>query len=368
MTNILNIEILGNSLQRIGVFLAFVLFAFIFSSYLSKIFSSFIFRLLRKYTPEHYGEKFYALVLQPLQYLVLLMIIRTAIESLVYPPAWEIEFWNMPLQVVLDELLWSVVLLAFTWLLLRIIDYVAFILHERAAVTDSKSDDQLVPFIKDALKIFIVVNALFVLLGLVLDLDLTSLLAGLGIGGLAIAFAAQESIKDIFGSITVVLDKPFVVGDVVKIGEVEGSIEKVGLRSTRIRTGNLTLVTVPNKKMLDSNVDNHTIRSHRRVRQVVGLAYDTNAVQLKKITADLLDFFKSNPRLNKDVIVVFDEFGENSLNLLVIYYIPFTSYEVHMLEKEKVNYRIMEIVLSHGSNLAFPVREIKIDPDLFKRL
>lgn len=368
MTNILNIEILGNSLQRIGIFLAFVLFAFIFSSYLSKIFSSFIFRLLRKYTPEYYGEKFHALVLQPLQYLVLLMIIRTAIESLAYPPAWEIEFWNMPLQVLLDELLWSVVLLAFTWLLLRIIDYVAFILHERAAVTDSKSDDQLVPFIKDALKIFIVVNALFVLLGVVLDLDLTSLLAGLGIGGLAIAFAAQESIKDIFGSITVFLDKPFVVGDVVKIGEAEGTIEKVGLRSTTIRTGNLTVITVPNKKMLDSNVENHTIRSHRRVRQVVGLSYDTNAMQLKEITADLIDFLKNNQRLNRDVVVVFDEFGENSLNLLVIYYIPFTAYEEHMQEKEKVNYRIMEIVRSHGSSLAFPVREIKIDPDLFKRL
>ncbi len=367
MTNILNIEILGNSLQRLGLFLVIILIAFVLSSYLSRLFSSFIFRLLRKYTPEHYGEKFYALVLQPLQYLVLLLIIRTAIESLAYPPQWKIEFWNMPLQVLLDELLWSMVLLVFTWFLLRIIDYVAFILHERAAATASKSDDQLVPFIKDALKIFIVVNAIFVLLGVVLDLDLTSLLAGLGIGGLAIAFAAQESIKDIFGSLTVFLDKPFVVGDLVKIGDVEGTIEKVGLRSTRIRTGNLTLITVPNKKMLDSNVDNHTNRTHRRVKQVVGLSYDTNAFQLKAITGDLHDFLKSNPKLNKDVVVAFDEFGENSLNLMIIYFIPFATYEEYMREKETVNYRIMEIVLSHGSSLAFPVREIKIDPDLFRR-
>lgn len=367
MNTFLNFEVLDNSLQRIGIFGIILLFAFVFSRYLSKIFSALIFRLFRKFTRESYGAKFDALVIPPLQYLVLLIIIRTAIESLIYPDRWKISFWNMPLQVLLDELLWMLVLFSFTWLLLRIVDYITYILRERAAATSSRTDDQLVPFVKDALKIFIIVNAIFILLGVVFDLDLTSLLAGLGIGGLAIAFAAQESIKDLFGSITVFLDKPFTVGDAVKIGDIEGSIEKVGIRSTRIRTPNLTLVTVPNKKMLDSNVDNFTLRTHRRVRQVVGLSYDTSVTQLKAITRDILAFLEVQFPRGADNIVVLDEFAENSLNLLIIYFIPFTTFDEHMRQKEAVNYRILEIISEHGSSLSFPVRDIRIDPDIFKK-
>ncbi|MEO6168939.1 MAG: mechanosensitive ion channel family protein [Chitinophagales bacterium] len=367
MSTIFNFEILGNSLPRIGWFLIIILFAFVFSRYASKFFSALIYRLFRRYTKESYGSKFHALVAQPLQYLLVLLIVRTAIESLTYPESWKVSFWNHPLQILLDELLWTLVLLAFTWLMLRIIDYIAYLLHERAEYTASRADDQLVPFVKDALKIFIVINALFILLGGVFDLDLTSLLAGLGIGGLAVAFAAQESIKDIFGSITVFLDKPFVVGDVVKIGEVEGTVERVGIRSTKMRTANRTLVTVPNKKMLDSSVDNQSQRSHRRVRQVIGLTYQTTAEQLKKIIGELQDYFKNSDELNKDYVVVFDDFGESSLNILLIYYVPFSPYEEHMMLKEQINYRIMEVVERNGSCFAFPVREIRLDPELFKK-
>lgn len=367
MSTFFNFEILDNSYQRIGWFLIIILFAFVFSRYLSKFLSILIHRLIRKYTKESYGDKFFTLVAQPLQYLVLLIIIRTAIEALNYPESWKIDIWNHPLQILLDELLWTSVLFSFTWLLLRFIDYIAFILHERAALSPSKTDDQLVPFAKDASKIFIVLNAVFILLGVVFDLDLTSLLAGIGIGGLAIAFAAQESIRDLFGSITVFLDKPFVVGDVVKIGEIEGTIEKVGIRSTRVRTASRTLVTVPNKKMLDSNVDNLTQRAHRRVRQIIGLTYETTIDQLKNICEELKAYFRISDDLNEDYLVVVDDFGESSINVLVIYYIPFIVYKEHMQKKENVNYEIMNVVKRNGSSFAFPVREIKIESDIFKR-
>lgn len=367
MSFIQDAEILNNSLQRIGWFLVIVLFAFIFSRYLSKIFSQLIYRLIRRYTKESYGEKFHALVVQPLQYLVLLLIVRTAIEALHYPESWKVNVWDYSLQELLDQLLWTLILLCLSWVLLRLVDYITYILHERAASTPSKTDDQLVPFVKDALKIFIIVNTLFVLLGAVFDFDLTSLLAGLGIGGLAIAFAAQESIKDIFGSVTVFLDQPFVVGDIVKIGEVEGNIEKVGIRSTRIRTAERTMVTVPNKKMLDSNVDNMTQRSHRRVKQVIGLPYKTTADQLQNITSELRAYFMNSDNKNQDFIVAFDDFAESSFNILIIYYIPFISYEEHLREKEMVNYEILRVVESNGCSLASPVRDIRIDPEVFNR-
>lgn len=367
MSAFFNLEILNNSYERIGWFLVIILFAFVFSRYLSKILNDLIYRLLSRYTRESYGNQFHKLMAQPVQYLVLLLIIRAAIETLTYPENWKISLWNHPLQLLIDELLWTIILLNFTWLFLRLTDYIAFILRERAARTLTKSDDQLVPFVKDALKIFIVANALIILLGAIFNFDLTSLLAGLGIGGLAIAFAAQESIKDIFGSITVFLDKPFLVGDVVKIGEVEGSIEKVGIRSTRIRTASRTIVTVPNKKMLDSNVDNLTQRAHRRVRQVIGLPYETSAEQLKKIIFELRAYFKNSADMKEDYVVAFDDFGESSINIIIIYYIPFTTFEEHMLHKEMVNYEILQTVERNGSSFAFPVREVRIDPDIIRK-
>ncbi|MGB3074118.1 MAG: hypothetical protein WBB36_02290, partial [Chitinophagales bacterium] len=152
MSSFFNFEILDNSYERIGWFLIIILFAFVFSRYLSKFLSTLIYRLIRKYTKESYGHKFYALVAQPLQYLVLQLIILTAIETLNYPERWKITFWNHPLQTLIDEILWTLVLINFTWFLLRFVDYVAYILHERASLTPSKTDDQLVPFVKDALK------------------------------------------------------------------------------------------------------------------------------------------------------------------------------------------------------------------------
>lgn len=367
MTSYFHLRILDNSLQRISWFLVIILLAFIFSRYLSKLLSKIIYRLITRFTKASYGDKFSRLVLQPLQYFILLIIIRTAIETLVFPESWKINIWDFQLQHVLNELLWMLVLLSFSWLLLRVVDYVAYIFQEKAALTASKTDDQLVPFVKDASKIFIIVNTTFVLLGVVFGLDLTSLLAGLGIGGLAVAFAAQESIKDIFGSITVFLDKPFVVGDVVAIGGVEGTIEKVGIRSTRIRTADRTIVTVPNKLMLENSVDNLTQRPHRRVKQVIGVTYETTADQIKAIIEELKDYFKNSSDMHEEYLVIFDEYGESSLNILIFYYVPFMPFFEHLNRKEEVNFKIMEIVARHGSNFAFPVREIKMDPELFKR-
>ncbi|MEP7128573.1 MAG: mechanosensitive ion channel domain-containing protein, partial [Chitinophagales bacterium] len=155
--------------------------------------------------------------------------------------------------------------------------------------------------------------------------------------------------------------------DVVKIGDVEGSVERVGVRSTRIRTASRTMVTVPNKKMLDTNVDNLTQREHRRIRQVIGLPYETTEEQLKKITLELRQYFQNSADMNQDYVVAFDDFGESSMNILIIYYIPFTTFEEHLLKKEAVNYEILHTVERNGSNFAFPVREIRIDPEIFRK-
>jgi MscS family membrane protein len=252
---------------------------------------------------------------------------------------------------------------------LRIADFIGLVLYDRSLRTESKMDDQLIPFLKDGLKLLIYLIALLIALGGILDLDITSLLAGLGIGGLAIAFAAQESIKDLFGSATIFFDKPFTVGDIVKVGDVEGTVERVGFRSTRVRTYDQTFVTIPNKKMVDTNVDNLTARSARRVRHVLRLNYDTSAASLQALTAELRDYFKTHDHFGQwNSFIVLDEFGESSLNLLVIFFIPILDPDRHLELKEEANLKIMKTVTDLHITFAGAARDIRLSNESVGRL
>src|SRR5690606_24921192 len=140
----------------------------------------------------------------------------------------------------------------------------------KAESTDSKLDDQLVPLLRKAMKIFVVlVGALFLLQNL--DVNVASLVAGLGIGGVAVALAAKDTIANFFGSLMIFIDRPFQIGDWVKIGETEGIVEVVGFRSTRVRTFYNSLVTVPNAHFTEAAIDNLGMREYRRTSTVLNL-------------------------------------------------------------------------------------------------
>jgi MscS family membrane protein len=141
-------------------------------------------------------------------------------------------------------------------------------------------DDQLVPFVVEIGKIAVYIVLFFVLLGKVFDIDVTALAAGVGIGGIAIAMASKESLENLLGSFTIFFDKPFLVGDLVSTGSITGTVEKVGFRSTRIRTFDKSIVTVPNKNMISAELDNLGKRKVRRARFYIGLTYDTTIDQM----------------------------------------------------------------------------------------
>ena len=144
-------------------------------------------------------------------------------------------------------------------------------------------DDQLVPFAMEIIKFIVYIFTIFIILGNVLGVNVTALVTGLGIGGLALAMASKESLENLLGSFTIFLDKPFTVGDNVTAGTITGTVEKVGFRSTQIRTFDKSLVTVKNKKMIDAELDNLGMRPVRRVKFDIGLNYETTAEQMKNI-------------------------------------------------------------------------------------
>ncbi len=368
MKAVLTYRILDNSLQSLLIFLAVIFIAILFKRYVSKLLGSVIHRLLNRFSANSSTSEFHSLLLQPLQFLVVLLIVFAGLQTLNYPGLWKLNVWGHDLHDLLNKLMLCFLLISFTWVFLRIVDFISYILKERATRTESRFDNQLIPFIKDLLKVFLLINAAFILLGGIFHFDVTSLLAGIGIGGLAIAFAAQESIKDLFGSFTIFLDKPFTVGDVVRIGDVTGTVERVSIRSTRIRTNDKTLVTMPNKKMVDLNVENLSLATLRHVNFTIRLTYETPPATLRDIISELKEYFNQPALFQNEHFVIFDEYGESAIIIRVEYFTPMLPWADFLRQKEDVNFTIMEVVNKHGVAFAYPVRDVRIDPLLLNEI
>ena len=161
-------------------------------------------------------------------------------------------------------------------------------------------DDQLIPFIIELGKIAVYIVLFFVLLSKIFDIDVTALAAGVGIGGIAIAMASKESLENLLGSFTIFFDKPFLVGDLVSTGSITCTVEKVGFRSTRIRTFDKSIVTVPNKNMISTELDNLGKRKVRRSRFYIGLTYDTTIEQMKKVVNEIENLINEHPKTDQE--------------------------------------------------------------------
>jgi MscS family membrane protein len=215
-------------------------------------------------------------------------------------------------------------------------------------------DDQLVPFVIEVGKIAVYIVLFFILLGRVFNIDVTALAAGVGIGGIAIAMASKESLENLLGSFTIFFDKPFVVGDLVTTGGITGTVEKVGFRSTRIRTFDKSIVTVPNKNMISAELDNLGKRKVRRARFYIGLTYDTTIEQMKKVVKEIETLINEHPKTDQEGRVKFQEFGASSLDIMVLYYVDSTKWDDFIDVKEDINFKIMEIVKNNDCEFAFP--------------
>ena len=363
-TQILQTEFLGNTLQDYCWFLGAILLGLLFKKLISRYLSKLLYKVIDKKDSEIGVEKFNELLTKPIGMFIMLSIIYLGASHIQYPPSWNLgTVEEFGLKMIVSKAYAFVYVLSIFWILLKVIDYVGLILFARAEKTENKMDDQLIPFIIEIAKILTYIFALFIIMGNVFDVNITALATGLGIGGIALAMASKESLENLLGSFTIFFDRPFTVGDMVTVGSVTGRVEKVGFRSTRIRTLDRSLVTVPNKKMIDAELDNLGMRPIRRVKFSVGLTYHTSIEQIKKIVADMQTMIDNHPRTtnaegkkskDKEGKVRFDEFGDSSLNIFVLYYVDSPKWADLIDVRQDVNYKIMEIVKKHNSDFAFP--------------
>jgi MscS family membrane protein len=281
----------------------------------------------------------------------MLSIIYLGSSYIQYPPEWNLVNENeIGIRMLISKGFSLIFIYSILWILLKIIDFAGLILLKRAELTENKMDDQLIPFIVEIGKIFIYIFGIFIIMGNIFNVNIAALATGLGIGGIALAMASKESLENLLGSFTIFFDQPFTVGDVVIVGPITGTIEKVGFRSTRIRTFDKSLVTVPNKKMIDAELDNLGLRSVRRVKFNVGLTYETSSEQIKAIVHDIQEMINLHKKTNQDGRVRFQEFGSSSLDIMVMYFVNSPRWE----DLIDVNYKIIEIVKKHKSDFAFP--------------
>ncbi|MCB9684497.1 MAG: mechanosensitive ion channel family protein [Alphaproteobacteria bacterium] len=229
-----------------------------------------------------------------------------------------------------------------------------------AQKTDSKLDDQAIPMLRQATQLVVLVLGTLYTAD-AMGFDVWKLAAGVGIGGLAFALAAQDTVANLFGSINIFLDRPFQIGDWVKIGAVEGVVEEVGFRSTRVRTFYNSLVTIPNSQITSANVDNLGVRPRRRVKMMLGLTYDTPPDLLQAYVEGVRAILACHPKVQRTYEVHVNEFSACSIDILVYYHVVTPSWSEELDTKAQNMLEFMRLAKELGVSFAFPSTSVYLE-------
>jgi MscS family membrane protein len=244
---------------------------------------------------------------------------------------------------------------SFVWSALKLVDYISLHFFKKAKNTSNKFDAVLIPMMKKTSKVVVVAFGI-ILIAHSLTFDIASILAGLGIGGVAVALAAKDTISNLFGSVTVIIDRPFQIGDYVVLGkDLEGSIEEVGFRSTRIRTPVNSLVTLPNSVLANMAIDNYGMRRVRRFRTSLQMEYSTPIPKLQEFCDRIKYQIQLNPViLKEDQSVTIYELGASSISIMLTVFFVTGEYKVELAERHKFIVEILKIAEEVGVKFAYP--------------
>jgi len=242
------------------------------------------------------------------------------------------------------------------------VDILSLYLEKLAMRTASTLDDQLVPLVRKTMKAFVVIiGALFILKD-GLQLDIVPFLTGLSIGGLAFALAAQDTIKNFFGSVMIFIDKPFQVGDWITSGDLDGTVEEVGFRSTRIRTFRNSLVYIPNGKLADSTIDNHGLRKYRRFSSTITLTYDTPPELIDLYVRGLREVVATHPHTRKDFYnVYFNNMSAYSLDIMFYVFFEVGTWQEELQCRHELLIQTIKLANKIGVRFAFPTQTLHME-------
>lgn len=357
MNNVLDKVILGNPIQNYFILAMVLLFVSMIKRYLSQWLAGLLFKEVRKWAPDIGQDEFSDLLLRPLEYFFLLAAFMLTIDHLNFPPELNIVVYNgFSLKAVLTKVLELTLTVSIIWIILRVIDFMSLMIAKSADILHDKTDNQFIVFFRDFFKAIIFIFGAIAFIRILFGAALVNkIIAGLGIGAAALALAAKESIENLICSFIIFFDKPFRVGDTVRVDSLQGAVEKIGLRSTRIRTVEKTFVTVPNKKMVDSILDNISLRTQQRAQMRLEVAGDTDAESLIKVLQDIKALLQQHDKVADNFIVNLNEFTRDTYVIQIIYLTNVIEGVAYNGLRNELNLAFIRILESRDVKLA-PVR------------
>lgn len=337
--------------QLIGT-LFIILLSFIIHKVFTLVIEKIIIRFLVKKGYKSVARRYVAPVAKPMSILILFPILLFLI------PVLQLSM-NINNYILLGlKALWPIFA---TVVCYRIVDVLGMYLMKLAEKTDSTLDDQLVPLLRKALKLFVIIIGVLAILAN-LDYDIIPLLTGLSIGGLAFALAAQDTLKNFFGSIMIFIDKPFQIGDWITSGNIDGTVEEVGFRATRVRTFRNSVTYVPNGMIADKTVDNHGLRNYRRFYTQIAINYDTPADVINVFVDGLRKIVDHHPNTRKDTYHVYlNDMANSSLNVMFYIFFEVPTWGDELRCRHEVLIEIIKLAEELGVNFAFPTSTLHME-------
>ncbi|ACV24565.1 mechanosensitive ion channel family protein [Methanocaldococcus fervens] len=346
-------EIFGNDIYNIVIFIAIIVLGVFVGKIVDVVVKNYLKKIISKTK-----TKFDDIILDALDVPIIVLVITAFFY-------FGLRFLVLPDHVfkLMDEAVKVVVILSATYFAVKFIDGIfEHYLIPLTEKTETESDEHIVKPLKKIVKILTIILGILTALSSV-GYDITALLAGLGVGGLAVALAMQDTIKNFIAGILILMDKPFSINHWIKVDDVEGIVEEIGIRSTRIRTFDHTLITVPNSKLLDSAIENLTVRDRRRVLTTIGLTYNTPVEKIKKAKEIIKDIVENHPATLPPYRIHFTEYGDWSLNLRVEYFVRNISFEYFLNAVDEINLKIKEEFEKEGIEMAFPTYTVYLEKD-----
>jgi MscS family membrane protein len=352
--------IFSNPLKSWIIVAATILFVIVLKRYISRLIGRLMFRFIRRIGSGLDRSAFLELVVGPIGTFLVVFVSITSIEKLHFPADLDFDIYEVKSKDIIQALAVIILITCFIWLLLRLVDFIAVILRTKARRDGSHRDNQLIVFIRDFLKAFLGIIGILMILAEAFKVNITAYLSTLGLAGAAVALAAKESIENLIASFVIFFDKPFKAGDYLKVNAISGTVERIGLRSTRIRTDQKTYVTVPNKQMVDSVVDNLTLRTQRKGELRLELSLSTPVTKLDAFIAGSKKVL-INDHVENSTVFLNDITGSAFLINLDYFTAPLPINEFNAI-KQQVNLDVLALLEQMDIEIAGESTTVNVPP------
>jgi len=342
--NFLDRIYLDNSLRSYLIVFIIILFAFILKRIISRYAASLLFRLFKNKSDRLNRLRFISLIVVPFERLLFVLISFFALDRLNFPNVFVFKIHKVTSEDIVNGIASAIIIGCFISLVIRFLDFVVLVIKDKAGGTGTPGEHQLLFFFKDLVRVVIIILGIALIIRFSFGLDIGNLLTGLSIVGAALALAAKESLENLIASFIIFFDKPFQTGDLVKVNDYSGTVERIGLRSTRLRTAEKSMVTVPNKQMVDSILDNWSTRDSIRNEIKILLPAQSSSDEIEKTVGGIKEILATKKDTVLHYSVYLQEINTDGALLMIIYFTryPMPQDDLNTL-REEINVAVRKL-------------------------